>query len=489
MPFQPVILWTDRLVFLLVVVIIAAVWYIRGRPHLLTPWRKVVRSRYGMCSLVVLLVFIAIGLLDSLHYRPRLEQPGVKGPTNFAVEVRSVFDVLVDPLGKRPERTYSAPLAAFAFAKETIERPDGTQLRAFPRLKYGGAHLNDPETQLTYDVVRRTIGALGVAAVLWILITMLVAAWLASRHDSDFAATLSDIINSRTELPWRAMLITVGGVLAVAVPLAFLSARYHVLGTDKVGQDVLYQSLKSIRTGLVIGTLTTLAMLPFAVLLGVMAGYFRGIVDDVISYVYTTLNSIPGVLLIAAAVLISQAWMDGHPDMFETVTQRADVRLLFLCLILGITSWTGLCRLLRGEALKLREMDYVQAARAFGVSDWRILTRHLVPNVMHIVLITVVMDFSALVLAEAILSYVGVGVDPSMISFGTMINNARLELAREPMVWWSLAAAFVFMFVLVLCANLFADSVRDAFDPRLRVGVVRRVGARPRLKPALPSVP
>jgi peptide/nickel transport system permease protein len=134
-------------------------------------------------------------------------------------------------------------------------------------------------------------------------------------------------------------------------------------------------------------------------------------------------------------------------------------------------------------------MDYVQAARAFGVSDWRIITRHLMPNVMHIVLITVVMDFSMLVLAEAVLSYVGVGVDPSMISFGTMINNARLELAREPMVWWSLAAAFAFMFVLVLCANLFADAVRDAFDPRLRAGILRLARAQPRLKPALNATP
>jgi peptide/nickel transport system permease protein len=162
--------------------------------------------------------------------------------------------------------------------------------------------------------------------------------------------------------------------------------------------------------------------------------------------------------------------MDRHPEWFETVTERADFRLLFLCLILGITSWTGLCRLLRGEALKLRELEYVQAARAFGVSDWRIITRHLVPNVMHIVLITVVMEFSGLVLAEAVLSYVGVGVDPSMISFGTMINNARLELARDPMVWWSLASAFIFMVLLVLSANLFSDSVRDAFDPRVRSG-------------------
>ena len=104
---------------------------------------------------------------------------------------------------------------------------------------------------------------------------------------------------------------------------------------------------------------------------------------------------------------------------------------------------------------------------SFGVSSLRILTRHIVPNVMHIILIALVMDFSGLVLAEAVLSYVGVGVDPSMISFGTMINAARLEMAREPMVWWALASAFCFMLLLVLAANLFADAVRDAFDPRL----------------------
>ena len=107
------------------------------------------------------------------------------------------------------------------------------------------------------------------------------------------------------------------------------------------------------------------------------------------------------------------------------------------------------------------------AAQAFGVTDGRILLRHILPNLMHIVIITLVMDFSGLVLAEAVLSYVGIGVDPATISFGMMINNARMELAREPMVWWSLAAAFTAMFALVLSANLLADAVRDAFDPRL----------------------
>ena len=209
-------------------------------------------------------------------------------------------------------------------------------------------------------------------------------------------------------------------------------------------------------------------MLPFAIALGIMAGYFGKWVDDLIQYLYTTLSSIPGVLLIAAAILSLQVYMANHPGLFETATDRNDLRLLFLTLILGITSWTGLCRLLRGETLKLRELDYVQAAQGFGVSHARIITRHILPNVMHVVLITVVLDFSGLVLAEAVLSYIGIGVDPSMDSWGNMINRARLEMAREPVVWWSLLAAFSFMFTLVLAANLFADVVRDAFDPRLR---------------------
>jgi peptide/nickel transport system permease protein len=183
-----------------------------------------------------------------------------------------------------------------------------------------------------------------------------------------------------------------------------------------------------------------------------------------------TLNSIPGVLLIAAAILLLQVYMDSHPELFDTVAARADLRLLFLCMILGVTSWTTLCRLLRGEALKLRETEYIQAAVALGARHYRVLGRHVVPNVMHIVLITVVLDFSGLVLAEAVLSYVGVGVDPTMNSWGNMINRARLELARDPMVWWTLAAAFAFMLALVLSANLVADAVRDAFDPRASHG-------------------
>ena len=288
-------------------------------------------------------------------------------------------------------------------------------------------------------------------------------------HKMTLRQTAKATANGEFAVPFRTIYVVTAIIACVAGLCTALSPHYHILGTDKVGMDVLYQSLKSIRTGLVIGTLTTLVMLPFAIVLGVAAGYFRGRIDDAIQYFYTTLSSIPGVLLIASAALILEVYMSRHADEFTSLAARADLRLLALCVILGITSWTGLCRLLRGETLKLRQIDFVEAARAFGVRNQTIIARHMVPNIMHIVMISIVLDFSGLVLAEAVLSYINIGVDPSMESWGNMINSARLELAREPIVWWSLIAALVFMFVLVLAANLFADAVRDAFDPRLRV--------------------
>ena len=264
------------------------------------------------------------------------------------------------------------------------------------------------------------------------------------------------------------MFCTVAALCLAVGAVAGLASGYHVLGTDRTGNDVLWQCLKSVRTALVIGSLTTVAMLPPSIFFGIAAGYFKGRVDAVIQYLYTTITSIPGVLLVAACSLMMQVYIDRHTGFFDTAASRADLRLFLLCMILGLTGWDGLCRLLRAETLKLRELDYVQAARAFGVSNWRIMRRHLLPNVMHLILITVVLQFSSLVLYEAVLSYLGIGVDPSMNSFGSMIDRSRFEMSRDPMIWWGLLAAFVFMLALVLAANLFADAVRDAFDPRLR---------------------
>lgn len=448
MPFAPIVLATDLLLWVLVAAIVFYAWYCRRKAHLAAPWKRVFQSRAALATSVVLVCYAAVGLADSLHFKLKLE-----GGKAYSPEVLSVLDLALAGLRERREKTYSEPLATRLYAKETIELADGRSTREFPRLRHGGAHLADES-----------------AALKDILFSVITGLLLVLPLGAGFFFTAKALQRRWPDVPWQAAVLTLAAILAIALPVALLARGYHVLGTDKVGQDVLYQALKSIRVSLVIGTLTTLVLLPLGIALGVMAGYFRGWIDDVIQYLYTTLNSIPGVLLIAACVLMMQVFVDRHPEWFETAAHRADFRLLVLCGVLGLTSWTGLARLLRGEALKLSQLEYIQAAHAFGVSDARILGRHILPNVAHIVIITLVMDFSGLVLAEAVLSYVGVGVDPATTSFGTMINAARLEMGREPIVWWSLAAAFAFMFVLVLAANLLADAVRDGFDPRVRVG-------------------
>ena len=466
MPFQPTFLLTDILFFLLTAAVIAFLIFARKRKHISRPWEKVIKRTTGVVSLLVLVTYYSIALLDSMHFHPRVDKAD-NMQHQYSNEILSVLDVLMTPMRTQVEKTFSAPLATHLLSKELVQQPDGVMQQIYPLLKYGGAHLENPATDKNKDILTLSIKGLGIAISIW-LIFWLFAVWkYAKEKKINFITAMSMICTGKTDYPLRAIALTTMIIATIIAVSMMVGSHYHLFGTDKVGQDVFYQAIKSIRTGILIGTLTTLVMLPVAITLGAMAGFFRGWVDDVIQYIYTTLNSIPGVLLIAASILLVQIYISNHADDFNTLIERADVRLLFLCLILGITSWTGLCRLLRAETFKLREMEYIQAATAFGVSKTRILMRHIMPNFMHIVLITVALDFSGLVLAEAVLSYINIGVDPATNSWGNMINQARLEMAREPVVWWSLTAAFVFMFTLVLFANLFADVVRDALDPRV----------------------
>jgi peptide/nickel transport system permease protein len=415
-------------------------------------------------------------VLDSLHFRSLLPPaPGAAAdaPPAYSTRTLSVLDWMLEGPREAREKSYSVPLGTHGFSKESIV-VDGKSIRDYPRLQFGGAHLKDTDAEWAGDVAGRSVrglagGALG-AGLLWLLV-----AWLrAAGTRESVGASLASIWRGHCEIPWRAMLVTASLIVVFAGWVAALWPVYHVFGTDQTGNDVLYQAMKSIRTAVVIGSLATLATLPFAIVFGILAGYYKGRVDDVIQYVYTTLSSIPSVLLIAAFVLMIQVFVDKNPQVFETALQRADIRLFLLATILGLTGWAALARLLRAETLKLSELDYVQAARAFGVSNLDIMRRHILPNVTHVVLIVAVLDFSGLVLYEAVLSYVGVGVDPTTNSFGTMINSARNEMSRDPVVWWTLAAAFAFMVALVLSMQFFASAVNEAFDPRARAFRVRR---------------
>lgn len=441
-----VILWTDALIYLLVLTAFIAGFFITKKPHFKRPLKKISGSKTGMVSLVFLVFFIIIGLLDSIHF---------KQTEGHTTEIVSLLDYWAKPLRSQHEKTYSAPFSAYLYSKEMMVLTDGTTQWGYPRLEFAGAHLENPEAERQIDILTKAVTGFVKGAGLMAFFMILLWSNLHDRHKYLLSGSTAKTV-------WAVVFL----LISTTYMLIYLSNYYHVFGTDKVGEDVLYQSIKSIRTGLVIGSLTTMIMLPLAIIFGIMAGFFKGWIDDVIQFVYTTLNSIPSVLLIAASILMVQVYMSNHAEDFNSLIVRSDMRLLFLCLILGVTSWTGLCRMLRAETLKLREMEYVQAAQALGVKQGTILIRHILPNVMHIVLISVVLDFSSLVLAEAVLSYINIGVDPTTYSWGNMINGARLEMARDPIVWWSLLASFVFMFGLVLAANLFADTVRNAFDPR-----------------------
>ena len=458
---MPVFLWTDIMIWGLFALIVIAIVQISRSPQKRAQWRSVFQSKTAMAASIVLLFYFSVALIDSIHFK--VEQDAQYSNKQLV----SALDLSFMHLLSNTERTYSAPFALNEYSSSVVYQEDGSVAQIYLPLKNIKQH-DGGQAQISFDQLWTAFWAFLISTMLVVAVLMIhLSIHAINRYRADkLSEEQISINNALSPLPWSIAYLTFYAITMLFLWLYFSSFDYHVLGTNKVGEDVFYQSLKSIRTGVLIGGLTTVVMLPLALLLGISAGYFKGWVDDVIQYLYTTLNSIPGVLLIAAAVLVMQSILSNHPEWFGSTEERADLRLLFLILILGVTSWTGLCRLLRAETLKVSQIEYVTAAKAFGLSPLKIIARHIYPNLAHLILIALVLDFSGLVLAEAVLSYVGVGVDPTMPSWGNMINQARLEMAREPMVWWSLMSAFCFMFVLVLSANLFADRVQWVLNPK-----------------------
>ena len=409
-------------------------------------WRRVSRQPIARIAALILLPYILVALLDCIRIS------GTPRPI-------SALDLIATELRVGVETTYSAPFATHALVAET-RITDGGLAREYPRLRHGGRHLKPEGSSKAQDIVQRLLRGAVAGFLAFAAISML---WRFLRRDLPGSLT-GAARNFGSTLAVLLCMCLVAGILWQLAPV------YHVLGTDKVGNDVFYQSLKSVRTALVLGTVSTLITLPLAIALGLAAGYFGGWVDDCVQYTYAVVSSVPGVLLIAAGALAMDLWLEDGvgAEMFGSLAASSDFRLLCLCVVLGLTGWTGLCRLVRGEVLKLRSSEFTLASRALGMPSWRIILSHLLPNVMPLVLVITVLDFSALVLAEAVLTYINIGIDPATPSWGNMINAARLELTREPVVWWSLAAAFLGMLGLVLPVNLLADVIRDEFDPRAR---------------------
>src|SRR5690606_7877637 len=273
-----VFLWTDIALFLMLAGVLAYVWRVRRSRTLRATWGRVGRDAPAMCSAVVLCAFAVVGLLDSIHFRPQL--PPVPGaapgaPPIYAPAVQSVLDsLLAGSVLAQPEKTYSAPLATRQFTKET-ELIEGHPLRHFPRLRGGGAHLDDPDAQWAGDVARRLAAGLAGGLAFALAGGMLMAAGLARKHGG-WRQAVADIAADRSDAPWRAIWLTYAALCIVVGAVVGLATGYHGFGTDRPRNDMLWQALKSVRTALVIGSLTTLAMLPPAIGFGIAAGYFKG---------------------------------------------------------------------------------------------------------------------------------------------------------------------------------------------------------------------
>ena len=222
---------------------------------------------------------------------------------------------------------------------------------------------------------------------------------------------------------------------------------FHLLGTDSLGRDVALRLAQGTRIAFHVGVVTSCIAIPLGAFLGLIAGYFRGWIDGLLCALAAMVASIPSMLFILAIALVAGKGLMG------------------VYLGIGVTTWVGVFRTVRGETMKHRDAGYVQAARALGYGPWRILLRHIFPNVAHIVIIALSTRFPAAVGTEVFMSFLGIGAQNEP-SWGVMIASARVRLWTGQ--WWEGTFVTLAVFGLVLCFNLLGDALRDALDPTLR---------------------
>ena len=221
----------------------------------------------------------------------------------------------------------------------------------------------------------------------------------------------------------------------------------YLLGTDEIGRSQVVRLLYGGQVSLGVGFVAALVNLTVGIAVGLTAGYFRGVIDDGVTFVITTLNGIPQIYLF---LIIAALWQPGP---------------YVLIAIIGLLNWTGITLYVRGQTFSLREREFITAAHTIGARDRRIMFRHILPNVLPLIFVLAAIDVGAIILLESALSFLGFGILPPTPSWGNMLTNGASYFVRA---WWLVVSPGVMIFLTVLCLYLIGDGLRDALDPRLK---------------------
>lgn len=228
------------------------------------------------------------------------------------------------------------------------------------------------------------------------------------------------------------------------------------LGTDRQGRSIAARAVYSIRVAIQIGLVVAVISVVLGSVIGAAAGYFGGWVDGLVTWLFSTLQSVPDLVLLAVLAFMFTG------SIFDDIS-KPFLSLIPVYTAMSLTFWIGPCRVVRGETMKLKELEYVQAATAIGFSKWYILIRHILPNTIHLAFINFSLLFIAAIKFEVVLSFLGLGVKVGP-SWGRMIQDSTQEVINGK--FWQIGAATAFMFVLVLAFNIVSDALQDAFDPK-----------------------
>jgi peptide/nickel transport system permease protein len=404
----------------------------RDIPHSVSPglwalaWKRLKSDHVGMVSLALVVAFFVLMILSAagLIARDWSKETGVNyaPPSFIGADIEAGTPAA--PAGATP-----APVPAAAYTSDVVDpigdviaelrgdKPAAAAGAAAPAA--GESKVVDPLADVMKEIDAQKVAPAG-----------------AGKSVDPLADVMADI-NAKA-----------GQAGAAAAPTEVRAATLP-FGGDKWGRDVLAKTIKGSETSIFVGLAAALVATFIGTVLGAFAGYYGGWVDDALNWFFSVFSSIPYLLLILAVAAVLQ--------------QKG---ILTIVLILGLTGWTGTFRLIRGEYLKHKAREYVQAADAIGASNVRRMFVHIFPNVSHVVLVQLSIYAVGFIKAEVILSFLGFGVPVDVVSWGSMLNEAQNELILGK--WWQLAAAGTAMALLVTAFSLFTDALRDALDPKLK---------------------